>query len=323
MEGCGAVGKSGTRTLAISGPVVTVDGVDGVDRAESTNSEHEWMLQQLVDSSEAPAPPPVRAVFDTVTASPLSTEEWLERLLDDVAHRRQGRQSVKTSTSLNAATVSRARRDPAFRATLAAFDYVDLDGMSLVYWSRLTRGPAAAARVATTDFIHSAARTAAAHGVSFFLLGATEDSNRAAAARLRELYPKLHIAGRHHGYVEAAEPVIEQINRSGADIVWVGMGVPAEQQFIQTHRAAFSRAAWVKSCGGCLDFVSLKAPRAPQWMQHAGLEWSFRLANEPRRLLWRYAITNPHACMLLLRQIWQERTRSLRERGAAEPAHRR
>jgi len=274
------------------------------------------MPQQSIDPTEVSVTPPVRAVFDTVTASPLSAEEWLQRLIDDVARRREGRQSVKTSTSLNAATVSRARRDPAFRATLAAFDYVDLDGMSLVYWSRLTRGPAAPARVATTDFIHSVAR-AAAGDISFFLLGATEESNRAAATRLKELYPDLRIAGRHHGYFETADEVLEQINRSGADIVWVGLGVPKEQQFIQAHSGAFAHAAWVKSCGGCFDFLSQRAPRAPQWMQDVGLEWSFRLANEPRRLFWRYAITNPHAFMLLLRQAWRERTGASQERVAA------
>lgn len=270
--------------------------------------------RQVVDEAGAGTVPDARAVFDTVAAWPLSTADWLQLLVDDVGRRRRNRQGVRTSTSLNAATVSRARRDPRFRALLGEFDYTDVDGRSLVYWSRLTMGATVPERIATTDFIHDAAAIAAAEGISFFLLGATEASNRRAAARLQELYPGLVIAGRHHGYFDSAASatVIDEVNESRADVVWVALGVPREQYFIQMNRQTFTRAAWVKSCGGCFDFLSEQAPRAPRWMQDVGLEWSFRLANEPRRLFWRYATTNPHAVLLMLQQIWRERRWLLR-----------
>lgn len=271
--------------------------------------ERPYRRRQAVDEAGAGTVAYARAVFDTVSAWPLSTADWLQLLVEDVGRRRRNLQGARTSTSLNAATVSRARRDPRFRALLAEFDYTDVDGKSLVYWSRLTKGSAVPERIATTDFIHDAAATAAAEGISFFLLGATEASNRRAAARLQELYPGLVIAGRHHGYFDpvAAAAVIDEINESRADVVWVALGVPREQYFIQRNRQAFTQAAWVKSCGGCFDFLSEQAPRAPRWMQDVGLEWCFRLANEPRRLFWRYATTNPHAVLLMLQQIWRER----------------
>lgn len=249
-----------------------------------------------------------RARFDTIEANPCSVATWLERLSLDVKRRRRNLQGVKLSTSLNGATVVRARNDTKFRAIMATFDYIDLDGMSMVYWSRLLRGASAPERVATTDFIHYAARAAAATGISFFLLGGTEKSNRAAAARLRSLYPGLVIAGRRNGYfdLEESDEIVNEINCSKADIVWVGLGVPREQAFIVANRERFTHAAWIKSCGGCFDFLSGKVVRAPGWMQQLGLEWSFRLAQEPRRLFWRYAFTNPQALMLMFRQMWTD-----------------
>jgi len=265
------------------------------------------MQSRVTDEAGGPAGAGRRARFGLVEADALSTTAWLHRLLRDVERRREGRQTVRLATSVNGATVSRAHRNPGFRANVSQFDYVDVDGMSLVYWSRLCVGPRVPERVSTTDFVHAAAATSAAHGVSFFLLGATEEVNRRAAARLVECYPELRIAGRQHGYFEDEERVISAINESRADVVWVAMGVPREQAFILRHRDRFTHAAWVKSCGGCFDFLSGRVRRAPPWVQNLGLEWGFRVLEEPRRLFWRYATTNPHSVMVMLRQLWRER----------------
>ncbi len=86
----------------------------------------------------------------------------------------------------------------------------------------------------------------------------------------------------------------EEINRSGADIVFVGLGVPKEYEFCTRNKSRL-RAGWLVTCGGCYNFVTGDYKRAPEWMQKFSLEWLFRLAREPRRLFWRYAITNPLA----------------------------
>jgi len=252
-------------------------------------------------------PMPARVRFGSVMADPLTTEDWLRRLVNDSRRRRAGLQPARIATSLNAATVSRAHRDARLRTALAQFDYVDVDGMSLVYWSRVCKGPTVPERVATTDFIHSVAAVSERQDLSFFLLGATETVNRGAAQQLERLYPRLRIVGRHHGYFDSDATVIDLINRSGADVVWVAMGVPNEHEFILRNRDRFARAVWVKSCGGCLDFLNGRVRRAPAWIQKVGLEWFFRVMQEPRRLFWRYATTNPHAFVLMLQQFWQER----------------
>jgi exopolysaccharide biosynthesis WecB/TagA/CpsF family protein len=120
--------------------------------------------------------------------------------------------------------------------------------------------------------------------------------------------------GRRHGYFSQADEaeICEDINRLGADIVWVGLGIPLEQAFCVRNKHRLD-VGWMVTAGGCFNYVTGHYRRAPLWMQKIGFEWLHRLWREPRRLLWRYAFTNPHALFLLL-----TRTSSLPMRGAAD-----
>ena len=134
-----------------------------------------------------------------------------------------------------------------------------------------------------------------------YLLGATEEVNARCAEILAKRYPGLEIVGRRNGYFARADEaaVCEAINESGADVVWIGLGVPLEQAFCARNKHCL-KAGWLVTCGGCFNFVTGDYARAPTWMQKAGLEWLFRLAREPRRLFWRYAVSNPRAIYLML-----------------------
>ena len=83
------------------------------------------------------------------------------------------------------------------------------------------------------------------------------------------------------------------------DVIWVGLSVPREYEFAVRNKFRL-KAGWLVTCGGCYNFVTGAYKRAPEWMQAAGLEWLFRLVKEPKRLFWRYAVTNPLAIFLLL-----------------------
>jgi exopolysaccharide biosynthesis WecB/TagA/CpsF family protein len=121
--------------------------------------------------------------------------------------------------------------------------------------------------------------------------------------------------GHRHGYFSRdQEPaIVRSINLARPDILWIGMGAPAEQQFVIRNRQHLRGVGIIKTAGGLFDFLSGRARRAPPWMQTAGLEWAFRTMLEPRRLAGRYMMTNPHALFLLLTQT--QRPDALAYRG--------
>ena len=203
--------------------------------------------------------------------------------------------------SANGNSIARAAVDAEFRGHYEAADIIHADGQPVVLASRLLTEAPIPERSATTDYFLDAAETAQQFGLRFFLLGATEAVNARCAELLKQRYPGLEIVGRRNGYFarEDEAAVCDEINASGADVVWVGLGVPLEQAFCTRNKHRL-RAGWLVTCGGCFNFVTGDYARAPGWMQRAGLEWLFRLAREPKRLFWRYAIGNPRALYLML-----------------------
>lgn len=202
----------------------------------------------------------------------------------------------------NGHALSLRMTDVRYRQALEDADVVHADGASVVVASRLRwRAPEPVAeRSSTTDMIHDLALAAERHGLSFYLLGGAEEVNAGCAMRLSQLYPRLAIAGRRNGYFgpEEEAAVIAGINTAAPDILWVGLGKPAEQLFAARNKGRL-KAGWVITCGGCFNYVTGRYKRAPRWMQAAGLEWLHRMATEPRKLFWRYLVTTPHALWLL------------------------
>jgi N-acetylglucosaminyldiphosphoundecaprenol N-acetyl-beta-D-mannosaminyltransferase len=201
----------------------------------------------------------------------------------------------------NGHAIAMAASDGKFRETLNQADIIHADSQAAVFASRLLTATPIPERSATTDFIHDAAALAAEEGLRFFLLGATEEANAKAAEILQARYPGLNIVGRRHGYFSISEEddICDEINITKPDVIWVGLSVPLEYEFAVRNRSRL-RAGWLVTCGGCFNFVTGAYKRAPLWMQKSGLEWLFRLVLEPKRLFWRYALTNPLAIFLLL-----------------------
>jgi N-acetylglucosaminyldiphosphoundecaprenol N-acetyl-beta-D-mannosaminyltransferase len=231
----------------------------------------------------------------------LSRDGLTRMMLQDCLMARDSAHSnPKLVFASNGHVIAMAARDAAFRALHARADIIHADGQAMVFASHLTPTPIPE-RSATTDFIHDAAKAAARHGLRFFLLGATEEANAEAAARLRRAYPGLKIVGRRHGYFGRDEEVeiCDEINLTRPDVIWVGLSAPLEYEFSVRNKQRL-RAGWLVTCGGCFNYVTGAYKRAPRWMQMIGLEWLFRLAHEPTRLFWRYAVSNPLALFLLL-----------------------
>jgi exopolysaccharide biosynthesis WecB/TagA/CpsF family protein len=262
----------------------------------------------VLPATFAPGPAPILAANDRygeVTVGGIRTAcigraGLAQQMLADCLQARITETNPKLVFASNGHAIALAASDENFRDTFFQADIIHADGQAAVFASRLTSAPIPE-RSATTDFIHDAAALAAVHGLRFFLLGATEEANAKTAEILTRRYPGLLIAGRRHGYFDQSEEdeICDEINLTKPDVIWVGLSVPLEYEFAVRNKARL-KAGWLVTCGGCFNFVTGAYKRAPAWMQQTGLEWLFRLVREPKRLFWRYAVTNPLAIFLLL-----------------------
>lgn len=231
----------------------------------------------------------------------LSRQQLTTLMTGDCIAARGGNRRPKLVFASNGHAIAMAATNGQFRRYFESANLIHADGQPVVLASRLLTRHPIPERSATTDFIHDAAAAAAENGLRFFLLGAAERVNARCAKTLEDSYPGLRIAGRGHGYFKRddEDALCDAINASGADVLWVGLGVPLEYEFCVRNRHRLS-VGWIVTCGGCFNFVTGDYCRAPDWMQACGLEWLYRLLREPRRLFWRYAVTNPLAIFALL-----------------------
>lgn len=212
-----------------------------------------------------------------------------------------GAGEAKLVFDANGHALSLARIDRGFKQSIHAADIVHADGGFLVTLSRLLKLNAIPERSATTDMLHDFADAFRGTGRGFFLLGGDERVNKQCSEILTSSYPNLEISGRRHGFFSAEEErgLVDVINRSGADILWVGLGKPKEQDFCIRWRASL-KVKWIITCGGCFNYVTGDYPRAPEWMQKLNIEWLHRMSTRPRALFGRYFLTTPHALWIAL-----------------------
>jgi N-acetylglucosaminyldiphosphoundecaprenol N-acetyl-beta-D-mannosaminyltransferase len=208
----------------------------------------------------------------------------VEEAVACVAHfvREPGR--CRQVSTVNPEFIMLARRNQEFARVLAASDLNLPDGANLVRAAH-ARGRTLRERVAGIDLIWRIAALAAEEGWKIFLLGAAEGIAAQAAARLRELYPRLQVAGEWAGSPDSREDnsQVARVNDSRAQVLFVAYGAPAQDFWIARNRERLAvRVAM--GVGGAFDFISGHIPRAPLWMQRAGLEWLFRLARQPWRI---------------------------------------
>jgi N-acetylglucosaminyldiphosphoundecaprenol N-acetyl-beta-D-mannosaminyltransferase len=175
--------------------------------------------------------------------------------------------------------------DPELYQTLANSDLLLPDGIGMVLAARLLHG-VKISRVPGVEFMQDICRLAAAHNYAIFLYGGREEVNQHASELLRRRYPSLRIAGRAHGYLPlAAMPnLIDDINASRADILFLALGSPKQEKWFASYGHALKTVRLVQGIGGTLDVITGRVPRAPERFQKLGLEWLYRLWCEPRRL---------------------------------------
>jgi N-acetylglucosaminyldiphosphoundecaprenol N-acetyl-beta-D-mannosaminyltransferase len=259
------------------------------------------MLERRVNPSGRSATASVpRITLGGLRLAVLDIEQTAEFMVEMVFPQRRIRRPLYL-TSANGEVLARCSTEPLTERLFRAADLINADGQPLVTVSRFKSSTPLPERVATTDLFHVVARKATAAGLSFYMFGADEVENAAAVANVQRIHPSLRIIGRSHGYLrgDALRAKVDEINALAPDYLWVALGVPYEQAFVEEFTPRLYNVGVIKTAGGLFNFLSGSRARAPQWMQRAGLEWAWRIWLEPRRLLWRYLSTNPRALYLL------------------------
>ena len=208
-------------------------------------------------------------------------------------------------------TVVACQDDPELRTAVEGASFTVPDGQPLV-WALNALGHSLPDRVYGPELMERMCAHAARTGLRFYLYGGRNQGGLAQLARnLRLRHPGLRIVG---GYSPPFRPqteeeearVAEEINRSGADVVWVGIGVPKQEKWMARMRDRLDAPVLI-GVGAAFDFHAGLVPQAPDALQRLGLEWAFRLAHEPRRLWRRYLTYNPRFVTGFVRQYLAHR----------------
>ncbi len=194
----------------------------------------------------------------------------------------------------NAHTTVTANRDREFHRVQQEAVYVMPDGRPLSKLLRF-RGYRQARQIAGPDFLQKMIEATADGKASHYFYGGSEKTIQALKKKFSKKYPDLRIAGMEsppyrHLSVPEEQAMIERINRSGADFIWVGLGAPKQEYFMWEHKDLFDGV--MLGVGAGFDFQAGTVKRAPEWMQRYYLEWLYRLLQEPGRLWKRYVVTN-------------------------------
>jgi len=249
---------------------------------------------------------PIRELFG-VPVSAMTLEEALSRIDQTIA--RGGSLQIGV---VNAAKVVNMRRNDALRQAVLTSDLILADGISVVWAGRLLGLPLPE-RVAGIDLMLGMLRRGNERGYRVYCLGATEDVLDKAVAWIGAQYPNVRLVGRHHGYFppEEEHAVAAEIAAARPDILLVGMTSPRKERFL----ACWSDRLGVPVChgvGGSFDVLAGKVQRAPDAWMRLGLEWLYRVKQEPRRLWRRYLVTNILFLNMLLLELLRQLPRRLR-----------
>jgi N-acetylglucosaminyldiphosphoundecaprenol N-acetyl-beta-D-mannosaminyltransferase len=210
-------------------------------------------------------------------------------------------------------TVMACQEDAELRDAVEGSSLVVPDGQPLV-WAMNAMGHDLPTRVYGPELMARYCERSALTGARMFLYGGRNQGALVQLAlNLRKRYPGVKIVG---GYsppyrkqtAEEEVAIAAEINRSKADVVWVGIGVPKQEKWMASMRDKLDASVLV-GVGAAFDFHAGLIPQAPDWMQSSGLEWAYRLAHEPRRLWKRYARYNPLFVASFARQYGRRRRR--------------
>lgn len=193
---------------------------------------------------------------------------------------------------VNADKINEVNANERLRQIVNSCGIINADGASVIKASKFLKKPLPE-RVAGIDLMQSLVKLSANNGYSVYLLGAKQEVVEKTAEVLKAKYPELKLKGIHNGYFKESEwsCISDELKKCNPDFVFVGITSPTKEYLIEYLQDHGNNSVFM-GVGGSFDVISGKIPRAPMWMQKHGLEWLFRVIQEPRRLFKRYFVGN-------------------------------
>lgn len=232
----------------------------------------------------------------------LSLSETLEKISHAIKNKKQLHHVV-----VNAGKVVAMQKDEQLRKSVNACDIINVDGQAVVWASWLLEKPLKE-RVTGIDLMENLVDLSARENYKIYLLGAKEQVIQKVVSIYKEKYSENLIAGYRNGYFkpEEEEEIARDIAKSGAHILFVAISSPKKENFLFNYKEKLSSLNFIMGVGGSFDVISGKTKRAPVWMQKNGLEWLFRLLQEPKRMWKRYLFGNTKFIFLTIKYLFKK-----------------
>lgn len=215
--------------------------------------------------------------------------------------------SIKEKRSLhhvvvNAAKIVNAQKNAQLKQSIVNCDIINADGQAVVWASRFLQTPLPE-RVAGIDLMNALIEMAGTKGYKVYLLGATEEVITKVVTIYRSKYGTDFVVGYRNGYFDKEEEqqIAQSIGDANADMLFVAMSSPKKEIFLDKHKNTI-KAHFIMGVGGSFDIVSGLTRRAPVWMQNIGMEWFYRLMQEPQRMWKRYLVTNSGFIYIIIKE---------------------
>jgi N-acetylglucosaminyldiphosphoundecaprenol N-acetyl-beta-D-mannosaminyltransferase len=235
----------------------------------------------------------------------LLTMQETMHVIENAVRYRTARSRAFRHVVINVAKLVACRRNHTLRQDLESADLVNVDGMGVVWGARLCGIPVPE-RVTGIDLMDALLMLASKKGYRVYFLGARRDVLERAIAEMRRRYTGLQIAGYHHGYYASQQEaeVVALIAEARVDMLFVALPTPRKERFTMRN-AHLLGVPFIMGVGGSIDVIAGRVRRAPSPLQAAGLEWAYRLVQEPWRLGGRYLVTNTIFLGLLIGALSQ------------------
>ncbi|MCC1483489.1 WecB/TagA/CpsF family glycosyltransferase [Winogradskyella immobilis] len=204
---------------------------------------------------------------------------------------------------VNAGKIVAMQTDLQLRQSVNESDLINADGQAVV-WASKVLGKPLKERVAGIDLMINLVELAHKKNYKVFFFGAKEDIVKTVVDKYTEQYSSNILAGYRNGYFkkEEQQDIAKEIANSGANILFVAISSPKKENFLYENKALLKKVNLVMGVGGSFDVVSGKVKRAPLWMQNVGLEWFYRLSQEPNRMWKRYLVGNSKFIILVIKE---------------------